>query len=327
MNTRIFNRTTLMLITMVILLVFSACAPAATETPQLAAPVEETVEVEPTVEALIFTDDLGATIELAQFPQRIVSISPSMTEILFAIGAGGQMVGRDDFSVYPEAAAEIPSIGSLWEGLPTEAILALEPDLIVAAQIISEEHVQTFRDLGLNVYWQSNPQDFEGLFANLRELAAITGHTDETETVIADLAARVSAVQEALAVTSETPAVFYEVDATDPSNPFSAGAGTFIDYIINQAGGTNVAASVEGDYPQLGVESLIDLNPAFILLSDAVYGISPESVAARPGWEAISAVQNNNIYPIDPNIMSLPGPRLVEALEQVAKILHPELFE
>lgn len=331
MKSHLFSIKSIPLILLVLLLTLSACAPATVDTQEPVAVVDESEETQPTEaptpEALVFTDDMGTTIELTGYPQRIVSISPSMTEVLFAIGAGNQLVGRDDFSVYPEAAAEITSIGSLWEGLPTEAILALEPDLIVAAQIISEEHVQTLRDLGLTVFWQSNPYDFESLYANLRELAAITGHQDDTETLIADLTARVSVVQETLSSVADTPSVFYEVDATDPSNPYSAGAGTFIDYIINQSGGTNVAASVEGEYPQISVEALIDLNPDVILLSDAVYGITPESVAARPGWEAITAVQKNAIYPIDPNIMSLPGPRLVNALEEVARLLHPEKFE
>jgi len=331
MKPHLFSIKYIPLVALVLFIALSACSPASVATQEPVAVVEESEEPQPTEaltpEALVFTDDLGSTIELVDYPQRIVSISPSMTEVLFAIGAGDQLVGRDDFSVYPEAAAEITSIGSLWEGLPTESILALEPDLIVAAQIISEEHVQTLRDLGLTVFWQSNPQDFDGLYTNLRELAKMTGHEDETETLIADLTARVDAVQEALSGASESPSVFYEVDATDPSNPYSAGAGTFIDYIINQSGGTNIAASVEGEYPQISVEALIDLNPEVILLSDAVYGITPESVAGRPGWEAITAVQKDAIYPIDPNIMSLPGPRLVDALEEVARLLHPAQFE
>lgn len=288
--------------------------------------VKEMVEeVESSAQEII--DDLGNAVDLSGSPRRIVSISPSMTEMLFAIGAGSQLVGRDDFSVYPEEAANIPSIGSLWEGLPTEAILALEPDLVVAAQIISEEHVQALRDLGIQVYWQSNPTDFEGLYANLREIAQLTGHVDEAEKLIENLESRVAQVDAKMAGVTNTPSVFYEVDATDPSNPWSAGSGTFIDYLIRRAGGTNIAASISGDYPQLSVEKLIELNPQVILLSDAVYGVTPESVAGRAGWQALAAVQNGRIYPIDPNVMSLPGPRLVDGLEEVARLLHPELFE
>lgn len=276
---------------------------------------------------LIVTDDLGNTIELSEYPQAIISLSPSTTEILFAIGAGDQVVGRDDFSLYPEAALEVESIGSLWEGVPTEAILALEPDLILAAQIVSEENVQVLLDLGMTVYWQANPDDFDGLYENLLDVAEITGHSEETELLVSDLQFRVSVVETAIADAKDAPSVFYELDANDPSNPWTTGSGTFIDYIITKAGGVNAAAALQGDYAQISAEELIAVNPEIIMLADALYGVTPENVAERPGWDVIVAVQNSAIYPIDPNIMSVPGPRLVDALEETAKIVHPELFD
>jgi iron complex transport system substrate-binding protein len=306
------KRNTLIIFLMLGLLL-SACGPS--------------VPIAPSTEKMTFTDDHGSTIELAGYPQKIVSLSASTTEILFAIGAGGQVVGRDEFSVYPEAALEVTNIGAMWEELPAEAILALEPDLVVAAQIISEEQVQALRDLGLNIYWQANPLTYEELWENLRDFARLTGHEAETEALIADLDARVKAVQEKVATVSERPSVFYELDATDPSNPWTTGSGTFIDYIITEAGGTNAASALQGDYAQISSEQLIAVNPDVILLADAPYGTTPESVAARPGWDVITAVKENALYPIDPNIMSVPGPRLVDALERTAELLHPELFE
>jgi len=276
---------------------------------------------------LVFVDDLGNTIEFADYPQRIVSLSPSTTEILFAIGAGDKVVGRDDYSVYPDEALKVTSVGALWSDLPTEAILALEPDLVVAAQIISEDQVQALRDLGLNVYWQANPTSYEDLWENLRNFGKLTGHENETEALIVELDARVKTVQEEVAPLSDHPTVFYELDATDPSAPWTTGAGTFIDYIIANAGGSNAVSAVEGDYIQISTEELIAANPDVILLADAPYGVTPEAVAERPGWDAITAVANGALYPIDPNIMSVPGPRLVDALEETAKILHPEVFE
>ena len=318
-------------------LLLGACAPAATPTPTSAPPTQEPAPTEmpatlaptpePEPEMMTFVDDLGNTLEFADYPQKIVSISPSTTEILFAIGAGGQVVGRDDLSLFPEEALAVTSVGALWGELPTEAILALEPDLVVAAQIISEDQVKALRDLGLNVYWQANPATYEELWDNLRDFGKLTGHEDETETLVAGLEARVKTVQEKIAPLSDHPSVFYELDATDPANPWTTGAGTFIDYIISMAGGANAASALQGDYAQISAEALIAVNPDIILLSDALYGVTPESVAERPGWDVITAVVNGAIYPIDPNIMSVPGPRLVEALEETAKILHPELFE
>ena len=294
-------------------LVLSACGPSA--------------PIAPATKTMIFTDDLGARIELAGYPQKIVSLSPSMTEILFAIGAGDQLVGRDEFSTYPEEALAVTSVGALWDELPSEAILALEPDLVLAAQIISEDQVVALRELGLNVYWQANPFTYDELWKNLRDIGRLTGQEAQTETLIAGLQTRVDAVQVKTASISDRPSVFYELDATDPSNPWTAGTGTFIDYIITQAGGTNAASALQGDYAQISSEQLIAVDPDVILLADAPYGTTPESVAARPGWDVISAVQVNALYPIDPNMMSVPGPRLVDALEETARLLHPELFE
>ena len=298
----------------------------ATVTEPTQAPMPEPTE-EPAPEKMVFTDDMDNTVELDGYPQAIVSISASTTEILFAIGAGDQVVGRDEYSVYPEEALNITSVGAMWDELPVEAILALEPDLVVAAQIISEDQVLGLRELGLNVYWQANPTSYEELWKNLRDFARLTGHENETETLIADLEARVKAVQEKIAPVSYLPSVFYELDATDPSNPWTTGSGTFIDYIITQAGGANAASALEGEYAQISSEELIAVNPDVILLADALYGTTAESVAERPGWDVITAVAENALYPIDPNMMSVPGPRLVDALEETARLLHPELFE
>ncbi len=327
------KKTILFLLTLTLLL--GACAPAVTPTAAPAEPAPATATViptaepteEPTPEPMVFTDDLGNELTFTEYPQAILSISPSTTEILFAIGAGEQVIGRDDMSIYPEEAAALPSIGSLWGDLPTEAILAMEPDLIVVAEIVSAEQVAALQELGLQVYWQKNPTDYDGLWENLRDFGALTGHEDETETLVSELAARVDAVNAAIAPISARPTVFYELDATDPANPWTTGAGTFIDLIINTAGGINAAAELQGDYTQISSEQLIAINPQIILLSDALYGTTPESVAERAGWDAISAVQEGNIYPIDPNIMSVPGPRLVDGLEEVAKIFHPDVLE
>lgn len=312
-------------------LFLSACAPAVKATSTAAIEETEAVIIEPTLvptpEKMIFTDDLGNTIEFTEYPKAIVSISPSTTEILFAIGAADQVVGRDDASIYPEDALNVTSIGSLWGELPTEAILALEPDLVIAAEIISEDQATALRDLGLNVYWQANPKTYEELWGNLREVAQLTGHEEETEILITDLDARVKTVQGKIAQLSYVPTVFYELDATDPSNPWTTGSGTFIDYIITMAGGINAASALQGDYAQISSEELITVNPQIILLSDALYGVTPDSIATRPGWDVITAVIENAIYAIDPNMMSVPGPRLVDALEETAKLLHPEQFE
>ena len=294
-----------------LLLVFlSACGPQATPTP----------------EALTFTDGLGREIDLNGPAQKIISLAPSNTEILFAIGAGSQVVGRDQLSDYPAEAASITDIGSSFEALNTELIVSLQPDLVLAAEINTPEQVKQLEDLGLTVYYLKNPVTLEEMYSNLELVAQLTGHEAEAATLIESLKARVAAVDEKIAPLSSRPSVFYELDATDPAKPFTAGKGTFINLLIDRAGAFNIASDIDG-YPQLSLEQVVVADPAFIILGDSAYGVTPESIASRPGWENLSAVKNNQVFPFDDNLVSRPGPRLVDALEQLAKLIRPELFQ
>ena len=324
-NTRVTNLVSFALLGALLLL--AGCAPAAEEPATLEPVPAAQPEEQEFSESLTFVDDLGRTITLDAYPERIVSTSPSLTEMLFAVGAGDTLTGRDDFSVYPEAALAVPSFGSLFADFPAETILGMEPDLVLAAEIIPAEQVQAMEELGLVVYWQANPTSFEGLFENINDLAALVGKTENAEALIADLDARVKAVQELAAGAETTPVVFYELDATDPSNPWTAGSGTFIDLIITEAGGANAGAALAGDFAQMSVEALIEQDPQFIILGDSDFGVTADIVAARGGWDVMTAVVTGQVYPFDSNTMSVPGPRLVDGLEQVIRIIHPELFD
>jgi iron complex transport system substrate-binding protein len=294
----------LLIITLVLAVTLAACTPATT------------VE-----------DDRGFELVLDQPAQKIISITPSMTEILYGVGAGDRLIGRDSNSIYPEAALEVVDLGGMWEGIPVEDILALEPDLILAGEIYSEEQVAELRDLGLNVYWQANPEDFEGLYQNIRDIAILTGTEEQAEELIGSLSGRVAALDEKLTAVEDAPLVFYELDASEPANPWTTGAGTFISYIISKAKATNLGDSLEGEWVQISSEELVAQNPDVILLADALYGVTVESVAERAGWSEIKAVDEGNVYPFDPFILSVPGPRLVEGFERIVDILYPEIAE
>lgn len=275
---------------------------------------------------LTIVDGLQRTLTLDAPAQRIVSLAPSNTEILFAIGAGPQVVGRDPLSDYPAEAQNVTDIGDTFIQLNTELIISLEPDLVLAAEITPPEQVAQLEQLGVVVFWLANPTDFEGLYANLITVGQLTGHDPEAATLAESLRTRVSEVQNTVAGESEKPVVFYEVDGlTDPNAPYTAGTGTFIDLIINAAGGQNAAGTLEG-YKQMSVEELLVQNPDFILLGDSAYGATPELVAQRAGWGELAAVQANQVLPFDDNLMSRPGPRMIDAVEQLARLLHPDLF-
>ena len=331
---------TLLLITIML----SACAPAATSQPIVPpAPTELAPTAAPTAAPTIaptmapteppapapikLTDGLGRSIELAAPAQRIISIAPSNTEILFALGAGKQIVGREEMSDYPGEAKDITSIGSVFQKINTEAIVALKPDLILAAEINSPEQVKALEDLKLNVYYLQNPKTFDELYTNLETVGALTGRSAEAAKLNESLKARYDAVISKLAAAKDAPTVFYEIDATDPTKPYTSGPGTFIDLVIGLAGGKNIGAELTGAFAQISSEELVKQNPDIIVLGDALYGVTAEAVAQRPGWSALSAVKDKQIYAFDDNLISRPGPRLIDGLEQMAKLIHPELFK
>lgn len=280
--------------------------------------------------AITLTDGLGRTVTLAAPAQKIVSIAPSSTEILFAIGAGPQVIGRDQNSDYPEEAKKLADIGGsdMYNKLNTELILSMNPDLVLAANITPPEQIKALEDLGVTVFMLPNPTDLDGMYANLRTAAKLTGREAQSETLISSLQTRVKAVEDKLANAPEKPLVFYEINGTDTQAPWTSGPGTFIDTLIAMAGGRNIGASLKDPWSQISLEELVRQDPDMIVLGDALWGgNTPELVKQRAGWGAISAVKNDRIFPFDDNLMSRPGPRLVDGLEALAKLLHPELFK
>jgi len=291
-------------------LALAACAPAA----------------EPASSGTTFTDGLGRTVTLPAAAQKVVSMAPSNTEILFAIGAGPQVVGRDEFSDYPVEAKSLPSIGGSMGQYSYEQVAALKPDLVLASEINTPEQVKALEDLGLTVYYLSNPKSLEDLYTNLATVAQLTGRETEAAALVESLKARVRAVDDKLTGVADKPVVFYEIDASDPNKPYTTGPGTFIDLLIARAGGQNLPGLTDA-YPQVSLEQIVLANPAVILLGDALYGTTPESVAGRPGWSKIAAVTENRVLSFNDNLVSRPGPRLVDGLEALAQAIHPELYK
>lgn len=301
--------------------ILSACASATPAPTQLPAAT-------PTPTGISIVDGMGREITLDRPAQKVASLAPSNTEILFAIGAGAQVIARDSFSDFPEQALAVADIGGGFGEIDTETLVSLEPDLVLAAEINPVENVQMLEDLGLKVFYLSNPKELDGLYENLRTVARLVGHEAETEGLIESLKLRVSTIEEKVSSLQERPLVFYELDGTDPSAPWTSGPGTFIDLLLTKAGGDNLGNTLDSEWVQISVEELITQNPDVILLGDYTWGgITPEDIAARPGWEVIAAVQNEQVYTFDDNLVSRPGPRMVDGLEALAELLHPELFQ
>jgi iron complex transport system substrate-binding protein len=307
--------------------ILAACGLAVTATPTPLPPTATTAPT-PTPAPITVTDGLGREVTIAAPAQRIVSVASSNTEILFALGAEGQVVGRDDFSDYPQAALDIPSIGSMFPSPNAEAIVALDPDLVLVASISNPDDVQALADLGLAVYSTRFTVTLDDIYADISDIGALVGRATEAEALVNDMQGRIQAIGDKLAQVDERPVVFYELDATDPDAPFTVGPGAFVDQMITLAGGTNVAAATGEAYPQYSLEQLVADDPDLILLGTATYGgQTPETVAARAGWGNLTAVVNGAIYPMDDNLISRPGPRVVDGIEAMARVIHPGLLE
>lgn len=270
---------------------------------------------------LELVDGLGRSVSLPKVPQKIVSLAPSNTELLFAVGAGPQVIGRDEFSDYPPEAKDLQSVGGSMGKYSYEQIAALQPDIVLAAEINTQEQVKALEDLHVTVYYLSNPKDIYGMLDNVLIVGKITGRDAEAAALVEKLKSRVEAVKQTVKQGGAPVKVFYELDGSDPSKPWTSGKGSFVDQLITMAGGVNVAADAGEGWMQLSQEALILADPEVILLGDAAYGTSPESVGQRAGWDMISAVVNNKIYTFDDNLVSRPDPRLVDGLEAIAKLI------
>ena len=266
-------------------------------------------------------DGLGRTVSLSSVPQKIISLAPSNTELLFAVGAGQQIVGCDEFSDFPEEAKAIASVGGSMGKYSLEQITALQPDLIIAAEINSPEQVQSIESLGFKVYYLSNPTDLDGLYENITIIGKLSGREKEASELNVSLKERVQEVIKAKTEGSEPLKVFYELDGSDPTKPWTAGKGSFIDVLLSLAGAVNVANDAGEGWIQYSQEALIVANPDVILLGDAAYGVTADSIASRAGWGDLAAVQNGRIYAFDDNLVSRPGPRLVDGLEELVRLL------
>ena len=285
------------------------------------APAASTAAVRPTAAAfpVSITDFQNRSVAISKRPARIVSIGPSNTEFLFALGAGDRVVGTDDFSDEPAAAVSKDHVGGVKVSL--EKVVSLKPDLIIAVKF-SDGTNDALSQLNAAVL-VIDPQNA----ADVARSATLIGQAIGADG--AKLAREIQAQLDAVkAKTDAAPKlkVFHEVDASDPAKVYTVGPTSFIDDLIKIAGGTNVFASAKTAYPAVSGEEIIRSDPDVIVLGDALYGTSVESIASRPGWSGLSAVKNKRVY-AGLSVFSRPGPRLGQAAQEYAKLVHPELFK
>lgn len=264
-------------------------------------------------------DSVDNAVTLEQPPQRIASLSAGHTEILYAIGAGDQVTAVDNTSDCPSAANELPKVDAFVPSV--EQIAGLEPDLVVIFYDPGDLQ-SSLQAIDIPVLNLAAPESVQGVYDQMTLLGEATGHADDAATLVSAMENAVQDVRSRLEGVAEAPTVFHEID----NMYFSAGSGTFIGDLYGMLGAANIADVTGEAYPQMSAEAIIQADPDVIVLADEDAGESAETVKARPGWGSVSAVKNDRIYVIDPDIVSRPGPRLVEALRTLAGYLYPELL-
>lgn len=270
---------------------------------------------------LTITDDAGRQVTLEREPQRILSLAPSNTEILFALGLGDRVVGVTTYCNYPEEATAKPKIGG-FSTVNLELVVAAAPDLILATNIHVQNVVPELEAKGLTVV-VIEPNKMEDVLATINLVGRLTGRTKEAQALVGQMEARIKTIEAKLAIAKTSPRVFWETSR----ELVTAGPGSFIGDIIARAGGTNIAQDTSTKWPRLSQEVVIASDPEVIILDDHAAGVTPEEVAGRPGWQGITAVKQGRVVPIQSDLVARAGPRIVEGFEMVARAIHPEVFQ
>lgn len=283
--------------------------------------VEKVEEYKDSIYPMDVEDQFGNTLTFEKKPESIVSLAPSHTEILFSLGLGDKIVGVTDFCDYPEEALDKEKIVSYTE-INIEKIIELNPDLVVQYGPGDEDITASIRDAGINILCYE-PESIDDVIDVIEKLGKVTDTVEQAESIVNEMNDKKEEIVNKVK-DSEKVKVFYEI-WHEPL--MAAGPGSFMDELINLAGGENIAADAEGEYPQFDIEQLIERDPQVYLAAQDSEEKTVESIKARPGFENISAVKNDNVYLLEPNIVSRPGPRIIEALEIVAKAIHPDLFK
>jgi iron complex transport system substrate-binding protein len=296
-------------------------APSATPAAPAAPAASPSAAPSPT--ASIFatvTDDEGTVVEIPTEPERIVSLTPATTEILFAIGAGPRVVATTDFDDYPPEAVALPDVAS-YTAVDVEKIVGLETDLVIAGGNFFNDPaaIAQLRGLGIPVVVTYAPT----VDAVLRDIELI-GTAVGLDDAAGELAASMQAgFDEVAAATADLPRprVFYELDAT--SDIYTAADDSFVAEMITLAGGDPITTGSPTDFA-ISLERLITADPEIIVLGDAAYGVTAEAVAARPGWDVMTAVRDGAIRPVNDLVVTRPGPRLVDGLRELTLAIHPD---
>lgn len=253
-------------------------------------------------------------------PKRIVSLAPSITELIYALGKGDALVGRTDYCDYPEEVKQVPSIGSLIEP-SVEKIVELDADVVIATANFKVDIHEKLENLGIEVVILYDAVDLEGAFESIATLGEVLNAKEEANNLITEMKAKIAEVQEKVK-DAQKPKVYYVVDF-GKNGDFTATGDTFLGQMLELAGGDNIAKDATGW--QYSLEKIIENDPDIIFISQ-YFGLKEQFVETS-GYKELSAVKNGKVIEIDDNLIVRQGPRIAEGIESLAKAMHPDLFE
>jgi iron complex transport system substrate-binding protein len=286
-----------------------------------ASPAPASAAASPVMFPLTLIDDEGTAIQIPEEPQRIISLTPAVTETLFAIGAGPRVVATTDFDDYPPEAVDLPDVAS-YTSVDIEKIVGLAPDLVIAGGngFNDPEALGRLRSLGIPIVVIYAP-DVATVLSDIDLVGEAVGRSEAAAALTASMRTRIDAVTTATASLSR-PRTFYELDAT--KDIYGPADDSFLQEMLKLAGAEPITTGSPTVF-SIPLETLVAADPEIILLGDAAYGVTPEQVAARPGWSSMTAVTSGAIRPVPDVIITRPGPRLPDGLEALAVAVHPEL--
>lgn len=305
-------RAALAVIAALVAMTAAGCSPQAAPPEQAPEPQRASVAYPVTV-----TDDASRSVTVAAEPQRIVSLAPANTEILFAIGAGDRVVGVTTYDDYPAQVADIAKMGD-FAGPNIEAIAAADPDVIFVTTGVQGDMIVKLEELGATVI-AIDPLTLDGVYEDITEVAQVVNRAEQGEEVVAAMKSDVEAVRASIG-DAEPVTAFVEI----AQNPlFTAGGGTLLDELITLAGGRNVVT--EAGWVPYSSEQVIKADPQVYMATLGSMS-DPAELEKRAGFKELSAVKDGRVVVLDDNLVSRPGPRIVEGLKLIAAALHPDAF-
>lgn len=322
-------------LSLILSVLLAACSAPASAPSSAPASVPATAGAQPSIEPspspaaafpITVTDDEGTAVEIEAEPQVIVSLTPATTEILFEIGAGDRVVATDDGSDYPEAAVALPDVAS-FSSVDIEQLVSLEPDLVVAGGLgfTPADAITQLRSLDIPVLVVYAPS-VDGVYKDIELIGTATGTSEAAIALTASMRAEIDAISDAVATAGTPPRVFYEIGYDATTGAIYAPADkSFVAEMVTLAGGDTITTGDPNTY-EIALETLIERDPEVIVLGvNPFYEPTAKEVAARPGWNAMSAVANGVIRPVRDIEITRPGPRLPIGLRNLAAAIWPDV--